>query len=232
MLILCVHSDPSLRLGAWENPPKDIMNSPFFRNIEWDAIYERRQDGPHVPDLPSFMTNNRRRGTEFGNAEREVSVAIPEVWKKLDFSPAPIDRMTILDPEKEKAEAEARREKAKKREEEDDQDESELISDDSEDAEEGEIPMMRDSVFVTTDGNNLPDWSFIDEAVLMSYVTAAAEGKTSGKKKKKGSKKEAQEQPAAPVEDSSKKEESVVMETIPDENVNNEHEKQSQEAVC
>lgn len=162
------------------------MNSSFFRNIEWDAIYERRQDGPYVPELPSFMTN-RRRNTDFGVSERDLSAApIPENWKKVDFSPVPIERMTFVDPEKERVEAEAKKEKAsKKRDESGDEDESDDNSmEESDESDEGEIA-MRDSVFVTTDVNNqLADWSFIDEAVLMSYVTAAAEGKTGGKKKK------------------------------------------------
>jgi serine/threonine protein kinase len=34
--------DPTVRLGAWDNPPQDIMSSEFFEGIDWTAIFERR----------------------------------------------------------------------------------------------------------------------------------------------------------------------------------------------
>lgn len=214
-MVLSIVSDPSLRLGAWENPPKDIMNAPFFRHIEWDAVYERRQDGPYMPELPSFMTNKRRNTTDFV-LEREISVAIPESWKKLEFAPVPIERMTIVDPEKERAEAEAKKEKAsRKRDDEGEEEDSDDSMEESEGSDEGEIA-MRDSVFVTSDVNNqLADWSFIDEAVLMSYVTAAAEGKTAGKKKK--SKKKDSSSSAAVVDEVDLLKKETKMETIAEE---------------
>jgi serine/threonine protein kinase len=41
--------DPSLRLGAGENPPTDIMSMPFFKGIDWASIFERQENGPVVP---------------------------------------------------------------------------------------------------------------------------------------------------------------------------------------
>lgn len=53
-----ISRDPTTRLGAWENPPADIMNSAFFAGVEWDAIFERRFDGPWIPDTSMYMSNS------------------------------------------------------------------------------------------------------------------------------------------------------------------------------
>lgn len=212
------------------------MNSPFFDIIQWDAIYERRQDGPYIPELPSFMKKRREYDqsplqsvsiastgegsspsssfSATGSMNGGNSVSVNGDWKKIDFSPLPLDRMTIPDPKEEEQKKQAKANAtaatttttAKKENERgsdsnhdeeggDDDDEDE--SDSEDESEEEEEMAIRDSVFVGSQAmannqNQLPDWSFIDEAVLMSYITnAAQEGKekqkkTKGKKSKKG----------------------------------------------
>ena len=41
--------DPTIRLGAGENPPTDIMSMAFFKGIDWVSIFERQENGPVVP---------------------------------------------------------------------------------------------------------------------------------------------------------------------------------------
>ena len=48
--LLC--RDPAKRLGAEENPPRDIMNAAFFSTISWEKIFACKEKGPWVPDIP------------------------------------------------------------------------------------------------------------------------------------------------------------------------------------
>ncbi len=219
-----INRDPSLRLGAWENPPKDIMNSPFFDIIQWDAVYERRQDGPYIPELPSFMKKRKEydqsplnpssvgEGSSPSSSFSATGTISGGDWKKIDFSPLPLDRMTIPDPKEEEQKKQTKgitnastpgKKENTDDSNHDDNDDDHDDDDDSEDSEdeseeEEEIP-MRDSVFVGSQAmannqNQLPDWSFIDEAVLMSYITnAAQEGKEKQKKNKSKDKKSKKE---------------------------------------
>jgi len=54
--LLC--RDPAQRLGAEENPPRDIMNAAFFAPISWEKVYARTGKGPWVPEVPR---SERRR---------------------------------------------------------------------------------------------------------------------------------------------------------------------------
>jgi hypothetical protein len=206
-------------MGSWDNPPSDIMTSPFFDGIEWDSIYERHQDGPYVPELPYFLngrknsinkvtsskeTVNATTTTEetllhtptAGGITNSSSLETPKKtpFKQIVFTPPPFHRVTnnpeeankevanppAIYPNKEEAEG-------------DDEDEEE----EEESEEEAELPMMRDSVFIFSTGgqNKLPDWSYIDEAVLAEYLTAeqnqknASADSTADKSEKKKSKK-------------------------------------------
>lgn len=138
-----IKRDPSTRLGAWENPPQDIMSAPFFDGIQWDAIYERRFDGPYVPEVPSF-----------GAGKSKSSKAL----KEGNESPAGGSRGKDSD-----------RGCAGKGQ----QNGQECVTEESEEEDgedsESELKGMRDSVFIRPHdggGNNLLDWSFIDEKVL------------------------------------------------------------------
>jgi hypothetical protein len=197
-----INRDPQLRLGAWENPPKDIMSSSFFSKIRWDAIYERRQDGPWQPDLPGFY-----RRSMMSNPSPKVTAeeALNESTSgKINFTPPPFERMTEeqqIQQQQQQQQQQAlnaappasRRNTETKKNGENDEDEDEEEEEDDEaheDSYDDDLPSqdlaMRDSVFISNQ-NEVPGWSFIDEDVLMSYITSLTdkkEGKTKGDKKK------------------------------------------------
>jgi len=54
--LLC--RDPSKRLGAEKNPPRDIMTAAFFAPISWEKVYACATKGPWVPEVPR---SERRR---------------------------------------------------------------------------------------------------------------------------------------------------------------------------
>jgi hypothetical protein len=155
-----IKRDPGTRLGAWENPPQDIMTAPFFHGIQWDAIYERRFDGPYVPEVQFFSSKSKSSKTAGDVAEGNGS-------EQGSSGKAGEDGQ--------KAGAEE--------------------SDEGEDS-ESELKGMRDSVFIRPHdggGNNLLDWSFIDEKVLAETyaegdptdaAAAAAERKARRQKKR------------------------------------------------
>jgi len=62
--------DPTARLGAWENPPMDIMRSSFFATIDWEQILARTSNGPYVPPPhPTSQHNNNSYHNANNNGE-------------------------------------------------------------------------------------------------------------------------------------------------------------------
>jgi hypothetical protein len=184
-----LYRDPQLRLGAWENPPKDIMNSTFFSKISWDAIYERRQDGPWLPDLPGFYRRSMYSLPSKSIADGEGSSH--GNWNRIDFTSPPYHRMTEENQASEKLQQQNRKSEAVKKEEnngEEDEDEEEEEEDEIVDEEAEEELAVRDSIFISNQ-NEVPGWSYIDEEVLMSYITSLTEKKGEKKEKKKKVKK-------------------------------------------
>lgn len=154
------------------------MDSPFFDGIEWDGIYERRQDGPYVPEVPAFLQGRKSsitkmsvaspcKDTVVGSAGEGLEAAESKpVGNLLVFTPPPYHR--VNEETKEPAITPATYINEGKEDEE---------SSDEESDEEAVIPGLRDSVFITSQGQNrLPDWSYIDEAVLAEYLTQEANG--------------------------------------------------------
>jgi hypothetical protein len=154
-----IKRDPGTRLGAWENPPQDIMSAPFFHGIQWDAIYERRFDGPYVPEV-QFFSSKAKSSKSTGDAAEGNGSEQGSSGKAAEDG--------------QKAGAEE--------------------SDEGEDS-ESELKGMRDSVFIRPHdggGNNLLDWSFIDEKVLAETYAegdpadaAAAEERKARRQKKR-----------------------------------------------
>lgn len=184
-----INRDPSARLGAWENPPKDIMGSPFFNNISWDAVYERRQDGPWIPEVPIYL---QRKGVS--STPPAPTYQPNGDWTPFAFDPVPFDRMVNINED-------STNDKFKDKK--DDDKKNNLAptilsspinngqikanydknNDDSDS--DTEIP-MRDSVFVSSgQQNRLADWSFIDENVLMSSIQNEREDNNNNNRDKK-----------------------------------------------
>src|SRR3954469_8974859 len=53
MLIQLLERDPEARIVAGTNGEDDSMSNPYFENISWDDIYNKRYTPPYVPDLHS-----------------------------------------------------------------------------------------------------------------------------------------------------------------------------------
>ena len=167
-----IKRDPATRMGAWENPPQDIMSAPFFGGIQWDAIYERRFDGPYVPEAQMFGSSKSKKGQESA------------------------DHTEGQDSQGNDRPARTRRE-GEQSDDESGEDEEEGEEDNDS---ESELKGMRDSVFIRPHdaaGNNLLDWSFIDEKVLAETCAEGDPSKKNKKKKKKRTKRAAEG--AAPV---------------------------------
>jgi hypothetical protein len=141
-----IKRDPSTRLGAWENPPQDIMSSSFFDGIKWDKIYERSSDGPYIPEPVNF-TNARKSSLSKNTSEQNTVQAGGNV-----------DAVTSAKNSHKKSTLRGHNKKG---------------GNDSDDDSGSELQGMRDSVFIRPhdgNGNNLLDWSFIDEKVLVSSI--------------------------------------------------------------
>lgn len=160
-----IKRDPATRMGANENPPLDIMNAPFFQGIQWDAIYERRFDGPYVPEAPSF-----------GKSKKSAADGECGDGGSGQGSSGKAGQGQQGDSE----------------------------SDSGEDS-ESELKGMRDSVFIRPHdgaGNNLLDWSFIDEKVLAeTYAEGDTADSKAAKKAAKKRKKRAAEALAAQAQE-------------------------------
>lgn len=203
-----IKRDPSTRMGAWENPPQDIMSAPFFGGIQWDAIYERRFDGPYVPEVQSFGSKSK---------------------KSTNGSPAPGSSESSGKEEGDRSGGQDSRgnERAGRPKHgagqhggieggESGDDEEEEEDEEGEDEDSGsELKGMRDSVFIRphdATGNNLLDWSFIDEKVLAETCADGEPGKK--KRKKKRTKRPSSSVDAAVAPDSAAKSELNIIEKI------------------
>ncbi|KAK9457255.1 hypothetical protein V1511DRAFT_508698 [Dipodascopsis uninucleata] len=65
--------DPKRRLGGGPDDALEVMAHPYFENINWDDIYEKRLTPPYVPTIDS-PTDTRNFDQEF---TREVPVLTP-----------------------------------------------------------------------------------------------------------------------------------------------------------
>jgi serine/threonine protein kinase len=56
--------DPDQRLGSGPTDAQEVMNQPFFRNINWDDIYHKRVQPPFLPQIKS-ATDTSNFDSEF-----------------------------------------------------------------------------------------------------------------------------------------------------------------------
>lgn len=154
-----IKRDPSTRLGAWENPPQDIMSSSFFDGIKWDKIYERSSDGPYIPEPVNF--SNTRKATLSKNSSEQNTLQTGDNTVAVTGAKNSHKKSTLRGHNKKGG-------------------------NDSDDDSGSELQGMRDSVFIRPhdgNGNNLLDWSFIDEKVLVSSIKDPSISETADKAK-------------------------------------------------
>lgn len=56
--------EPEARLGSGPTDAQEIMNQPFFRNINWDDVYHKRIPPPFLPQIKS-ATDTSNFDSEF-----------------------------------------------------------------------------------------------------------------------------------------------------------------------
>jgi serine/threonine protein kinase len=56
--------EPEMRLGSGPTDAQEIMSHAFFRNINWDDVYNKRIPAPFVPQITS-ATDTSNFDTEF-----------------------------------------------------------------------------------------------------------------------------------------------------------------------
>lgn len=56
--------EPDQRLGSGPTDAQEVMNQPFFRNINWDDIYHKRVQPPFMPQIKS-ATDTSNFDSEF-----------------------------------------------------------------------------------------------------------------------------------------------------------------------
>jgi hypothetical protein len=45
--------DPDRRLGGSKEDANDIKRHPWFKNIDWDALLQKKLKAPYIPNLKS-----------------------------------------------------------------------------------------------------------------------------------------------------------------------------------
>jgi len=181
--------DPSHRYGAWNNPPIDIMEHSFFHNVEWDAIYERRFDGPWKPEPISFrkkrpsnkVTKESTVDINIQNSVNTVSTKKDDIVDNNDIVVRDItDETNISHNENEStlpitisSTAKAILETPQKL----NNNYNYSIAQDMSNENDGELDerpsellQLRDSIIAFSKShqvNRIPDWSFFDENILM-----------------------------------------------------------------
>lgn len=181
------------------------MGSPFFAGIKWDAIYERVNDGPWIPEVQVFggakSAKNTKRGStatangdadDNGHGEKDeyagfdtnnnhrASTAGDNNAGNRQARKSSTDKSLAVDGIQKPTNR--RGGDGSESESSSGDDSGEEDEDDDEDAGYLSNKDMRDSVFILSRGqleNKLADWSFIDEQVLRSTMEANNNGSSS-----------------------------------------------------
>lgn len=77
--------DVTKRLGNMKGGAATIKAHPWFKNIEWDALYHRKMQGPIVPHLkgPDDTRNFDEYDAEPAKRDQYTKVSLVEVFTKM-----------------------------------------------------------------------------------------------------------------------------------------------------
>ncbi len=171
-VIFCNFRDPSLRLGAWSNPPTDIMESNFFKPIDWASIYDRRLDGPWIPPEEPLLAKKRRELQRQDSSAADGESTNVAGWEDngVDVSVAKTvhaQAPNVVSTNRQASETTTPRNPVS----------SEVSTND-----QSELLHVRDSIFATSmmpQDNIIQDWSFVDSAALSPAVSQGRRGGSS-----------------------------------------------------
>lgn len=83
--------EPDQRLGSGPTDAQEVMSQPFFRNIVWDDIYNKRVAPPFLPQIKN-ATDTSNFDSEFTSV---TPVLTPVQSGKLMFETKPPDNKVI-----------------------------------------------------------------------------------------------------------------------------------------
>lgn len=74
--------NPAHRIGNLAGGSKDVKSHPFFKTIDWDALYHRRMKGPIIPELQHAADTSNF--DDYDAEPQRASVYTKELEKKYD----------------------------------------------------------------------------------------------------------------------------------------------------
>lgn len=160
-----IQRDPSLRWGAWSNPPTDIMESDFFKPVDWASIYDRRSDGPWIPPEEPLLVKKRRE------LQRQESLAADGESTNIAGWEDNLDASAVKTLPARAPNAAV----SNYRQSSDAKGPSNLLASEVSSNDHSELLHVRDSIFATSmmpQENIIQDWSFVDAAALSPAVSS------------------------------------------------------------
>lgn len=91
--------DPSVRFGAWQSPPQEIIQHPFFAHIDWQKLLRKEIEPPWMPESlldpanPKYL-HRRVKGLPVDNSPEESKGYLSAMSGKDTF-----ERFTFVDPQ-------------------------------------------------------------------------------------------------------------------------------------
>ena len=198
LLLGLLDREPARRLGSDASKrstyglPRDVMAAAFFAGVDWEGVYTRSSDGPWLPEAGKLVLSTRPKsvdranpttaphvaqirgsgaytGGEGGGRSRAPSTALSAVAASVEDQAAPL----LADVAGPGSDVEPSMPLSG------DKELSESGSDTLSTSRHSEVMHLRESLLGQHDGRNrieqLPDWSFIDENVLVEVSSGGAE---------------------------------------------------------
>ncbi len=86
--------DPDQRLGS-KNDLEEIMAHPFFKNLDWEAIYKKRVKPPFIPKIESEL-DTKYIDTEFTTSSPNESYTPEEELENNENQENPYKGIKII----------------------------------------------------------------------------------------------------------------------------------------